>query len=129
MERKHISLTEAEWTVMEYLWEKKCCTGREAAAALGQQMGWSRSTILTFLRRLEGKGAVITDATTEPMTFSPAIDRETAAEAEAEHLLARAYHGSLSLLVSALTRREALPQAEIDELYGLLEKMEGKHHD
>jgi predicted transcriptional regulator len=47
----------------------------------------------------------------------------------AEQLLERAYHGSLSLLVSALTRREALPQAEIDELYGLLEEMEGKRHD
>ena len=129
MESKYISLTEAEWTVMEFLWECQRCTGREATEALGNRTGWSRSTILTFLRRLEGKGAVISDATTEPTTFCPAIDREAAAMAEAEQLLERAYHGSLSLLVSALTRREALPQAEIDELYGLLEEMEGKRHD
>lgn len=129
MERKAISLTEAEWTVMEFLWARKRCTGREATEALGKQMGWSRSTTLTFLRRLEGKGAVTSDGSTEPMTFCPAIDREEAAVAEAEHLLERAYHGSLSLLVSALTRREALPQEEIDELYGLLEEMEGKRHD
>ena len=129
MEAKHISLTEAEWTVMEFLWERQRCTGREAAEAMGKKMGWSRSTVLTFLRRLEGKGAVLSDAQTDPTTFCPASDRESAAVAEAEQLLERAYHGSLSLLVSALTRREALPQAEIDELYGLLEEMEGKRHD
>lgn len=129
MEHKHISLTEAEWTVMELLWERQHCTGREATEALGKRMGWSRSTVLTFLRRLEGKGAVISDTATDPTTFRPAIDRDAAAVAEAEQLLERAYHGSLSLLVSALTRREALSQAEIDELYGLLEEMEGKRHD
>ena len=123
------SLTGAEWTVMECLWEYSPRTGREVALWLNEKMGWSRSTILTFLRRLEGKGAVVSDTTTDPMTFCPAIDREAAAMAEAEHLLERAYHGSLSLLVSALTRREALPQAEIDELYGLLEELEGKRHD
>lgn len=129
MEAKHISLTEAEWTVMEFLWAQKCCTGREATEAMRCQMGWSRSTTLTFLRRLEGKGAVVSHSSTEPTTFCPAIDREAAAVAEAEQLLERAYHGSLSLLVSALTRREALPQAEIDELYGLLEELEGKRYD
>ena len=94
-----------------------------------RKMSWSRSTTLTLLRRLEGKGAVISDASTEPMTFRPVIAREEAVAAETKHLLDRAYRGSLSLLVSALTRRETLPQEEIDELYAILAEMEGKNHD
>ena len=129
MENSSISLTEAEWAVMEYLWEKAPCTGREAVEAMHREMGWSRSTTLTLLRRLEGKNAVLSDAGTEPMTVRPLIAREEAVVAETRHLLDRAYRGSLSLLVSALTRREALPQEEIDELYAILAEMEGKNHD
>ena len=129
MEKQNLSLTEAEWAVMECLWEKSPRTGRELTEALHRQMNWSRSTTLTLLRRLEGKGAVASDPDAEPTAFRPLIVREDVAIAETRHLLDRAYRGSLSLLVSALTRRETLPQEEIDELYAILAEMEEKNHD
>ena len=129
MNEKHISLTEAEWTVMECLWEKSPRTGRETVAWLDQKMGWTRSTTLTMLRRLEAKGAVAGDTEGELKTFRPMIAREEVAVQEAENLLDRAYKGSLSLLVSSLTKKQSLPQNEIDELYAILREMEGKNHD
>ena len=59
-------------------------------------------------------------------TFFPNITREHAAVRQTRDLLGRVYHGSLSMLVSAMTREEALPQKEIDELYALLNEMEAK---
>ena len=129
MESKHISLTEAEWTVMECLWEKSPRTGRETVAWLEQKMGWTRSTTLTMLRRLEAKGAVAGDTDGERKTFRPLIVREEVAVRETENLLDRAYKGSLSLLVSSLTRKQRLSQKEIDELYAILKEMEGKRND
>lgn len=129
MNDKHISLTEAEWTVMECLWEKSPRTGRETVAWLDQKMGWTRSTTLTMLRRLEAKGAVAGDTEGELKTFRPLIAREEVAVRETENLLDRAYKGSLSLLVSSLTRKQSLPQNEIDELYAILREMEGKKND
>ena len=129
MNDKHISLTEAEWTVMECLWEKSPRTGRETVAWLDQKMGWTRSTTLTMLRRLEAKGAVAGDTEGELKTFRPLIAREEVAVRETENLLDRAYKGSLSLLVSSLTRKQSLPQKEIDELYAILREMEGKNND
>ena len=129
MNEKHISLTEAEWTVMECLWEKSPRTGRETVAWLDQKMGWTRSTVLTMLRRLEAKGAVAGDTEGELKTFRPMIAREEVAVQEAENLLDRVYKGSLSLLVSCLTKKQSLPQSEIDELYAILREMEGKKHD
>ena len=126
---KHISLTEAEWTVMECLWEKSPRTGRETVAWLDQKMGWTRSTVLTMLRRLEAKGAVSGDTEGELKTFRPLIAREDVAVPETENLLDRAYKGSLSLLVSSLTRKQSLPQKEIDELYAILREMEEKKDD
>ena len=129
MNHQNISLTEAEWTVMECLWEKSPRTGRETVAWLENRMGWTRSTTLTMLRRLETKGAVASDTEGELKTFRPLIHREEVALREKEHLLDRAYKGSLSLLVSSLTRRQSLPQKEIDELYAILREMEEKNHD
>lgn len=123
---KNLTLTEAEWTVMECLWEKSPRTGREAVAWLDQKMGWTRSTVLTMLRRLEAKGAVAGDTEGELKTFRPLIAREDVAVRETENLLDRAYRGSLSLLVSSLTKKQSLPQNEIDELYAILREMEEK---
>lgn len=128
MKEKPITLTEAEWAVMECLWEKSPRTGRETVAWLDQKMGWTRSTVLTMLRRLEAKGAVAGDTEGEVKTFRPLIAREEVAVRETENLLERAYKGSLSLLVSSLTKKQNLPQSEIDELYAILKEMEGKNH-
>ena len=121
------SLTGAEWTVMECLWERSPRTGREVALWLNEKMGWSRSTSLTLLRRLEAKGAVASEEG-EPKTFRPLIARDEESLQQTQSLLERAYNGSLSLLVSALTRKETLPQKEIDELYAILKEMEEKNH-
>lgn len=129
MNGKNLTLTEAEWTVMECLWEKSPRTGRETVAWLDQKMGWTRSTVLTMLRRLEAKGAVAGDTEGELKTFRPLIAREDVAVRETENLLDRAYKGSLSLLVSSLTKKQSLPQNEIDELYAILREMEGKKDD
>ena len=129
MNHQNISLTEAEWTVMECLWEKSPRTGRETVAWLENRMGWTRSTTLTMLRRLEAKGAVAGDTEGELKTFRPLIAREDVAVRETENLLDRAYKGSLSLLVSSLTKKQSLPQNEIDELYAILREMEGKKDD
>ena len=129
MNHQNISLTEAEWTVMECLWEKSPRTGRETVAWLENRMGWTRSTTLTMLRRLETKGAVASDTEGELKTFRPLILREEVAIRETEHLLDRAYKGSLSLLVSSLTKKQSLPQKEIEELYAILREMEEKNHD
>jgi len=129
MNDKNLTLTEAEWTVMECLWEKSPRTGRETVIWLDRKMGWTRSTVLTMLRRLEAKGAVAGDTEGELKTFRPLIAREDVAVRETENLLDRAYKGSLSLLVSSLTRKQSLPQKEIDELYAILREMEGKKDD
>lgn len=121
---KQIDLTEAEWHIMECLWESSPKTGREVSRSMEALMGWSRSTTLTLLKRLEDKGAVLRDTLGSKNTFSPAVRREDAALAETKTFLERVYRGSVSLMVSAMTRKKALPQEEIDELYALLRQME-----
>jgi BlaI family penicillinase repressor len=126
---QNVSLTMAEWSVMECLWEKSPRTGREATEWLGERTGWNRSTTLTLLRRLEAKGAVASDSESGVKSFRPLVRREDAALQETEDFLDRVYKGSLSLLVSSMTKKQSLPQAEIDELYAILREMEAKKSD
>ena len=130
MARSNIALTQAEWSVMECLWEAGPLTGREVTQRMEQRCGWSRSTTLTLLGRLEAKGAVEGVAAAKgPKTFSPLLRREDAALRETEDFLSRVYQGSLSLMVSALTKKQALSREELDELYELLKGLEEEQHD
>lgn len=125
----NITLTNAEWSVMECLWEASPKTGREITDQLERAEGWNRSTTLTLLSRLEAKGAVISDTDGRKKTFSPLLRREDAALHEAEDFLSRVYKGSLSLMVSSLTKKKALPKEEIDQLYAMLKKLEEVEND
>ena len=130
MKENRISLTQAEWSVMECLWEAGPLTGREVVQSMEKSCGWSRSTTLTLLSRLEAKGALESvPAEKGPQVFSPLLRREDAALGETKDFLERVYQGSLSLMVSALTKKQALSQKELDELYALLKGLEEEGHD
>ena len=126
MDEKRNALTEAEWQVMEELWDSSPRTGRELTEALAARVGWSRSTTLTLLRRLTEKGAVRAEDGSGKKFFSPLLRREDAVLRETEDLLSRVYRGSVSMLVSNLTKKQALSKKEIDELYAILREMEEK---
>jgi BlaI family transcriptional regulator, penicillinase repressor len=130
MKENRISLTQAEWSVMECLWEAGPLTGREVVQSMEKSCGWSRSTTLTLLSRLENKGALRSvPAEKGPKVFSPVLRREDAALGETKDFLDRVYQGSLSLMVSALTKKQALSREELDELYELLKGLEEERHD
>lgn len=124
-----IKLTDAEWRVMELLWQHEPQTGRELVEALEKIAGWNRSTTLTLLRRLEGKQAVADETQYGVKAFRPLIRREEAALQETEDFLSRVYQGSLSLMVSTMTQKQALSQEELEELYKILQELEEKAHD
>ena len=124
-----VGLTQAEWSVMGCLWEAGPLTGREVIQRMEQRCGWSRSTTLTLLGRLEHKGALESvPAEKGPKVFSPLLKREDAALGETKDFLNRVYQGSLSLMVSALTQKQALSREELDELYALLKGLEEENH-
>ena len=116
MGEKRINLTPAEWNIMEGLWERSPLTGREITELLEERMGWNRSTTLTLLRRLEEKGAIQSNDEGRKKVFFPIVTREEAALQETENFLERVYKGSVSMMLSAMTKKQALSKQEIDEL-------------
>ena len=124
MNKDNVNLTEAEWNVMECLWEKSPRIGREIVSWLEDRMGWKRSTTLTLLRRMEEKGAVGSETIGELKTFYPLITREQAAHQETEDFLERVYKGSIGMMLSAFTKKQNLSKSEIEELRAILNEAE-----
>ena len=124
MEHRENLLTAAEWHLMECLWEKSPRTGREATEYLEQHAGWSRSTTLTMLRRMTEKGLIACGEEGGVKSYAPLLAREDAEERTTEDFLHRVYHGSVSLMMSAITQKQELSRQEIDELYAILRQAE-----
>lgn len=122
MAQTHISLTAKEWQIMDCLWERNPRTLMEIVHALSPATGWSKSTIVTMVGRLEAKGAVAYTEGRKARLYSPAIPREQAALRETESLLRRIYRGSVGMLVNTLADSRGLTREDIDELTAILEK-------
>ena len=120
----HINLTNSEWYVLDCLWERSPQTVMELVAALGDRLGWAKSTTITTLRRMEDKGLVLCTVEGRTKHYAPAVQRENAVRGETRSFLDKVYRGSVGLMVSALAEDKALSRAEIDELYEILRKAE-----
>ena len=119
-------LTNSEWYVLDCLWQTGSMTAMELVAALKERVGWAKSTTLTTLRRMEEKGLVKAEAVGRARHYTPAVERRGAAARETRSFLDKVYQGSVGLMVSAMAQDEALSRDEIDELYEILRKAEGK---
>ena len=124
-----VNLTPTEWQLMECLWAKSPCTGRAATEYLSEHVGWSRSTTLTMLRRMKEKGLIACTDLNGVKAYSPLINRDDAVLHETEDFLSRVYHGSVSMMMSAITQKQELSKDEIDELYAILRRAEEANHD
>jgi predicted transcriptional regulator len=121
---KQAVLSASEWQVMQQLW-KRPHTLMELVAVLEKDIGWSKSTVATMVRRMEEKGIISYTEQGRAKVFSPTISREDVAARETNSLLRRAYNGSIGMLVNAMAQRNDLTKEDIEELYEILRKAEG----
>ncbi len=120
MREKSVDLSPGEWRIMEKLWAKNPRTLMELVRALAGDTGWSKSTVVTMVGRLEAKGAVAYDEGGRARQYRPTVTRDQAALSETEGLLKRVYRGSLGLLVNTLADSRGLSREDIDELTAIL---------
>ena len=58
MGMKKWNVTNAEWFILECLWESKSCSSMELVRDMQERMGWAKGTTLTVLSRMESKGLI-----------------------------------------------------------------------
>ena len=123
MESNPVTISPAEWRVMEALWEAPK-TLMELVRELGASAGWAKSTVTTMLRRMEEKNLITYDTPGRAKVFRPVVQRGEVVAAQTDSLLRRAYHGSVGMMVSALVEGNRISKNDLNELYAILQKAE-----
>ena len=131
-----IKITEAQWSIMELLWESsEPMTVSQICKALKEEKGiiWKANTVNTQLTRLEEHGVVAhSDGTGEagteakstktPKAFYPLVDRDTCRRQEEQSFLDKMYQGSVKMMIASFIKDEKLSTAELDEIRRMLEE-------
>ena len=119
-----IKLSEAEWKVISALWEASPQTIKQLTHRLQESTGWTKHTVMTFLRRMEEKGAVHYEEGGKAKQYYPDIRQEDAVIQETEDFLEKVFQGKLGLMLNTMVEQKALSKEEIAELYEILRKAE-----
>lgn len=112
---------DSELRVLELLWSQGELTARDIAAQTAEQVGWSKTTTYTVLKKCVEKGLV---ERTEPgFHCRAAVTRQEAQRRETRGLIDRMYGGAADRLVASLLEGQALSAEEIDRLRKLVEEL------
>mgnify|MGYP004560984043 FL=1 len=117
--------TEAEWKILEILWDASPRSMPEMTKLLAPSTGWTRHTVITLLKRMQEKGTVSVDETGPVKMYTPLVSREEARADQTQKLLSRVYSGNASLLMNALIDSGKITVKEMEELVKTL-KSEGR---
>lgn len=114
-------LPDSELAVMCLIWEEEKPVGTGyLAEILGEQRGWTRSTIQVLLARLEEKGFLTCQKEGRRKLYRPRIAMEDYRRSETKTFLERFYHNSYKGLITALVEEENLTEEDAQELMDII---------
>lgn len=120
------TLTEAEWAIMDVVWQHEPCAAGTVQEALQESHGWAYSTVKTTMDRMVAKGLLATRTIRNLTLFSSLISRTDARRGELKQFLRRAFDGAVAPMLQFLVEQENLSNAEIQELRKLIRKSSDK---
>ena len=115
-----VQVTEAEWKIMEVLWDHSPRTMTEITAILKPETGWTRHTVITLLKRMLEKGSISMDDTERAKKYTPLITREQASTEETHKFLSHVFKGKASLLVNHLVDAGDLSEDELKQILDMI---------
>lgn len=117
-----IQLSNYEWKIMNLIWNKEPQTIMQITKALADETGWTKYTVITYLKRLEAKGAVHHEEGGRAKLYYADIKRKDAELQEIDSFLNKVFSGKLGLMINTMIKEEKLSDEEIEELADMLKK-------
>ena len=117
-----IQCTDAEWKILEVLWERAPRTMGDITKTLEPSTGWTRHTVIALLKRMEEKGTVRIDSTGPVKLYTPLVEKQQASTDQARKFLSHIFQGNASLLVSNLVSSGDLTVEDMQEIIDSIRK-------
>ncbi|MBQ6848899.1 MAG: BlaI/MecI/CopY family transcriptional regulator [Clostridia bacterium] len=109
---------EGEYRFCLILWENEPIQSAKLAQLCKEQLGWSRTTTYTIIRRLTDRGVV----KSEDAIVSSVVKKEEVQLSEMNELVEKTFEGSLPAFIAAFARRQKMSDEDIAALRRLIEQ-------
>lgn len=109
---------ESEYRFCLILWEHEPINSTELVKLCKEQLGWSKATTYTVIRRLAERGVL----KNENATVSSLITKEETQIAEIDELLEKRFGGSLPAFLTAFTKQQKLTEEQLAEIMRIIEE-------
>lgn len=117
-----MKLTNAEWLIMNVLWDKHPAKAREIAERLPAGVNWAYTTIKTMLTRLVEKKVVSESKKGNISYYEPILTHRKARQTALRTLLNQAFDGAFGPLMHFLVEDQNLTAKKRKELIEILAK-------
>ena len=121
-----VTISDAEWRVMQVLWRRAESDrqGTAAAEVIAQlaEASWSHRTIRTMLARLAEKGVVAAVADGKRYLYRPLVSRQKCIRAEGRWFLQKVFGGDAAELLVHVVQDARITPQQIEELKRLLDE-------
>lgn len=115
-------ISDAEWEVMQVLWESSPRTAAEVAEEVAERMAWHPKTVKTLLGRLVKKGALKYREEGNRYLYRPVFPREKYIAEESRTFLDRVFGGDAAPMLVHFVEHAELSEDDIAELRALLDR-------
>ena len=108
---------ESEYRFCLILWEQEPVNSTRLVELCKQQLGWSKATTYTVIRRLAERGVVKNDNA----VVTSLISKEQAQASRLDEMVEQTFEGSLPAFIAAFSRSQKLTRDEVEQLKKLID--------
>lgn len=109
---------ESEYRFCLILWEHEPINSTELVKLCKEQLGWSKGTTYTVIRRLAERGVLKNENT----IVSTLVTKEETQISEIDELMEKRFGGSLPAFVAAFTKRQKLSEEQLEQIMKIIEE-------
>ena len=111
---------ESEYRFCLIMWENEPVNSTELVKLCKQQLGWSKATTYTVIRRLAERGIL----KNENAVVTSLISKEEAQASRLNEMVEETFEGSMPAFIAAFSRSKKLRKREVDQLRQLIDSYE-----
>ena len=111
---------ESEYRFCLILWENEPVSSGKLVELCKENLGWSKATTYTVIRRLSERGVLKNENT----IVTSLISKEEAQKSRLEEMVEETFEGSMPAFIAAFSKSKKLTRQEVDQLKALIDSFE-----
>ena len=108
---------ESEYRFCLILWDNEPVNSTKLVELCKENLGWSKATTYTVIRRLAERGVV----KNENATVTALISKEQAQKSRLDEMVEETFEGSMPAFIAAFSKSKKLTKSEVDQLQALID--------